>query len=259
MPSRTSHVGGLLKAAGALKTIEILVRRGLRMRGIVSVSVGGQRVGVRPENSDLFVLSQVFGSEEYRISPDYLVALRRTAAAWQAEGIKPVVVDAGANIGYSALYFAALFPGACVLAVEPDETSFKLLVLHTRANPDIRPVYAALWSHERGLELRTRPEGAWGSRMAEGAGTPSRRLDELVASVPNGRLLILKLDIEGAEREVVASCPDLVAEAKCILVEPHDFMSPGSNCLAPLYKIAAGRKFDTILSGENLLLFATEP
>jgi hypothetical protein len=42
------------------------------------------------------------------------------------------------------------------------------------------------------------------------------------------------------------------------MVEPHDFMNPGAACLFPMYKVAATRNFDTILSGENLLLFAVD-
>ena len=60
--------------------------------------------------------------EAWRVS-----MLREVAANWQTAGIKPVIVDAGANVGYSALYFASLFPGVCVLAVEANRTSFEIL------------------------------------------------------------------------------------------------------------------------------------
>jgi FkbM family methyltransferase len=258
MPSTAYHVRGLLRAVGAAKAGEILLRRALGVPGPVSVEVKGHRVGVRPTDSDLFVLSQVFGWEEYRIDPDRLSSLRKVASNWQAAGIKPLIVDAGANVGYSALYFASLLPGACILAVEPDRTTFEILTHHVRANQDIKPVYAALWLHDRGLELQNSGNGSWGSWVREGSGTPSKRLDNLISSIPDARPLVIKLDIEGAEREVVESCQEIFAEAKCILVEPHDFMHPGAACLSPLYKALAGRKFDTILSGENLMLFAAD-
>ena len=89
-------------------------------------------------------------------------------------------------------------------------------------------------------------------------GTPSQRLDELANSVPNVRPLIIKLDIEGAEREVIGSAPEVFTEAKCIVVEPHDFKHLGAACLSPLYKIAATKPFDTILRGENIFFFAVD-
>lgn len=252
------HISGLIKAAGLVKAGEILFRRALGIPGVVSVNVSGYRLDVRPCDSDLFVLSQIFGWEQYRIEAWRLSMLRKVAANWQTTGITPLIIDAGANVGYSALYFASLFPGVCVLAIEPDLRSFEILTRHVRANEQIKPVHAALWSHDRGLELKTSKQGSWGAHVAEGVGTPSQRLDKLVASVPNTRPLIIKLDIEGAEREVVSSCPEVFAEAKCIIVEPHDFMYPGDACLTPLYEIASGRRFDTILSEENLLLFAVD-
>jgi FkbM family methyltransferase len=252
------YIRGLVRAVGFAKAAEILVRRAFGVPGVVSVNVQGHGVEVRPADSDIFVLSQVFGWEEYKIDPYHLASLLKVASDWHAVGVKPLIIDAGANVGYSTLYFARLFPGACILAIEPDRTSFDILTRHVQANPNIKPIYAALWSHNQGLELRTSSNSSWASHIAEGVGTPSQRLDLLVASVPNSRPLVIKLDIEGAEREVVKSCTEVFAEAKCILVEPHDFMSPGSACLLPLYKVAARGKYDTILRGENLSLFAVD-
>ena len=258
MPGMAYHIKGLVRAAGVSKASEILFRRAFNVPGLVTVMVQGHKLEVRPADSDLFVLSQIFGWEEYSIDLDRLASLKKVAADWHAVGVAPLIIDAGANVGYSALYFASLFPDALVLAIEPDRTSFEILTHHVRANPNIKPIHAALWSHDRGLGLLPSGNGSWSNQVAEGDGTPSKRLDTLVASIPNARPLIIKLDIEGAEREVVESCPDVFMDAKCIMVEPHDFMNPSTACLFPLYRIAATRRFDTIISGENLLLFAVD-
>jgi FkbM family methyltransferase len=225
---------------------------------VVSVCVNGYKLQVRPSDSDLFVLSQIFGWEEYRFEAWRLSMLREVAANWESTGIRPVIIDAGANVGYSALYFASLFPGVWVLAVEPDPTSFHILARHAQVNEQIKPIHAALWSHDRGLTLKTSNNSSWAAQVTEGAGTPSQRIDHLLASIPNSRPLIIKLDIEGAEREVVASCPQVFAAARCIVVEPHDVMNPGAACLSPLYRVASKRKFDTVVNGENLLLYAVD-
>ena len=182
--------------------------------------------------------------------------MHKTASNWRAAGTTPLIIDAGANVGYSSLYFATLLPGVPVLAVEPNPSSFGIATRHAQSNLAIKPVKAAIWSHDRGLELKTSKTGSWGSYVAEGAGTPSLRLDQLVNTVPNASPLVIKLDIEGAEREVIESAAEVFAGAKCIVVEPHDFMNLGAACLSPLYKIAATRRFDTILRGENIFLFA---
>jgi hypothetical protein len=114
-------------------------------------------------------------------------------------------------------------------------------------------VRAALWFHEQGLQLQNSVNGSWANRVSEGHGTPSRRLDSLLSSLPNTRLLIIKLDIEGAEREVFESCPEVFAEAKCIMVEPHDFMNINAACLSPLYSAISGKRFDTLSSPAKIL------
>jgi FkbM family methyltransferase len=258
MPGVAYHVRGLVRAAGLAKAGEILLRRSVGAAGPVSVRVQGHDLRVRPVDSDLFVLSQIFGWEEYKIDGARLARLREVASGWRRVGCTPVIVDAGANVGYSALYFARLFPDARILAVEPDPESFAVLTRHARGAANVTPIHAALWSHNQGLRLRTSDAGSWSTYAAEGSGTPSIRLDDLMASIPNARPLVIKLDIEGAEREVVESCPDIFAEAKCVLVEPHDFMRPQAACLSPLYRVAARKEFDTILSGENLQLFALD-
>jgi hypothetical protein len=133
VPSKFHHARGLCKAIGVIRASEILLRRALGMTRPVSVKANGYSIEVRPADSDLFVLSQVFGWEEYGIDHDRLARLREIASDWQSRGIKPLIVDAGANIGYSTLYFANLFPGACILAIEPDEATFEILSRHVSA------------------------------------------------------------------------------------------------------------------------------
>ena len=79
MPSRIHHIRGLIKAAGLIKASEILARRALGASGVVSVNVNGYDLGVRPSDSDPFVLAQIFGWEEYSIHPDRLSMLRNVA------------------------------------------------------------------------------------------------------------------------------------------------------------------------------------
>jgi hypothetical protein len=72
--------------------------------------------------------------------------------------------------------------------------------------------------------------------------------------VVGSRPLIIKLDIEGAERVVCAEARKVLREAACIIVELHDWMQLGSGCLILLYAALAGKEMDTFLLGENLVL-----
>lgn len=247
---------GLSKAIGPAAALHVFWRRALGRAGPMDVRAGAQTIRIRPTDSDPFVASQIFGWKDYQMGDALLGGLRGLVRRQLAAGLQPLVIDAGANVGYSALYFAAMFPEAVVVAVEPDAATYAELRLNCAAEARIRPVHAALWSHERGVHLGDTPtEGSWARTVVDGGGVPSRRLSSLIAEIPNGAPLIVKLDIEGAEREVMKADSAVFAAAPCIIIEPHDYMMPGGGCLVPLFAALAGREMDTLAVGENLIFY----
>ena len=112
-----------------------------------------------------------------------------------------------------------------------------------------------MWKDNDGVHLEQTDRLSWARQVGEGGATPSFTLKALLATVPNARPLILKMDIEGAEREVCAEAGEELAEFRCILIEPHDSMMPGAACLQGLYAVMARRRMDTLVRGENLIFF----
>ena len=254
------HVVGLTRATGMVNAMRILFARSLgsdRGRWVRSRHSAGGRLLLRPSESDLFVASQVFGWQEYDIGALRRGALNALARTWRDDESCPVIVDGGANVGYSSLYFAEAYPDATVFALEPNPLTFAVLKRNVEHCPRILPVHAALWSHDSGVEIEDGGRGSWSDRVAEGDAAskiPSVTLEQLVARLPHARPLIIKLDIEGSEREVCRASQRLLRSAPCIIVEPHDFMLPGAGNLVPLFAAIAGKEVDTLLIGENLVI-----
>lgn len=253
--NRIAHVLGLIRAIGLPATIIILTLRVIGVGKEIGVRVRGDRIKIRPVESDLFVLSQIFGSKEYEVGSYWESLLSQVASAWLEQGRVPIIVDAGANIGVSSLYFSMVFPQATVVAVEPDEDTFELLVRNCAHRKNILAVNAALWSHDRGVSIRSSANGSWAHTVADGGLTKSMTLRQLISLVDAASLLVLKLDIEGAEKEVCRVSESELRQAPCILVEPHDFLAPGSGCLTHLFAAIGGQEIDTVLRGENIILF----
>lgn len=255
MASRTSHITALITAVGKTNALRILCRRALKAKAEVNIKLRGRELLVRPCDSDLFVIGQIFGKQEYNLGR-YENRLRTLCKNWIVEGYKPVIIDVGANVGYSAIYFAEKFPEATVLAIEADQETYKLMLRNIEGIQNVTPLNVAVWSHEDGVDFSSSNElGSWAGRVGGGQGiVPSMLLRNTFTTIPNAMPLIIKLDVEGAEKEIAEEARDLLADVPCILVEPHDFMLPGSGVLSPMFEALSGRKIDTIL-GEEVIMF----
>jgi FkbM family methyltransferase len=161
----------------------------------------------RPKTTDPFVFWQIFGDREYRCL-DELKNVR-------------LIIDCGANVGYSSAYFLTRFPTSHVIAVEPDIDNFDLL--RTNLAPygnRCRLVNSAVWSKATGLvfvesTLKTHShsnpiEGACGRRVREARNDEkpamiATDIGQLLKESGFDRISILKVDIEGAEMELFSS------------------------------------------------------
>jgi len=65
-----------------------------------------------------------------------------------SSGRKPVIVDAGANIGAASLWFRKTYPRAAIVAVEPDPKNLRVLRLNVERRQEIIVVPAAIGSRE---------------------------------------------------------------------------------------------------------------
>ena len=68
-------------------------------------------------------------------------------------------------------------------------------------------------------------------------------------------MLIVKIDVEGFEKDVFSGEIGWVSEPHAIIVEPHDWMLPGDGTSFPLQDILLRERREMILSGDNLILF----
>ncbi len=137
---------------------------------------------------------------------------------------RPVVIDCGANVGISALYLRSLHPGCRLICFEPDAAVFEHLQANLEANGagDVECHRAAVWTHADGVAFVG--DGADGGAVAAGPGAvqvPSVRLKDVLARHP--AIDLLKIDIEGAECEVILDCAEELERVRHLYVEYHSF------------------------------------
>ena len=136
----------------------------------------------------------------------------------------PLILDCGANVGLAVLYWKTIYPAARIIAFEPDASVFAALEQNLAASglADVNAVRAAVWTEDG--ELSFWSEGADAGRLAAGGEGHTRvravRLrDELDKPVD-----LLKLDIEGAEVDVIVDCADQLTNVARLFVEYHSLV-----------------------------------
>lgn len=135
------------------------------------------------------------------------------------------MVDAGAYIGDTSAYFLSRFPALRVCALEPSAESYALSQQNLAPYGDrVTVLQAALAGQAGRLRLSGHETGATihGQAAADAEEVEATTVPDLLAAAPDGRIDLLKMDIEGAERDVFeADIAGWVDRVAIILVEPH--------------------------------------
>src|SRR5262249_32787757 len=86
-------------------------------------------VRYRPSHADREVIQQIFRDREYDLRRlTRYGEIEGFLARQREKGLTPLIVDAGANIGASSVAFAVFVPGSTVVAIEPEESNFQVLL-----------------------------------------------------------------------------------------------------------------------------------
>lgn len=140
----------------------------------------------------------------------------------------PKIIDCGANIGLCILYWKQLYPAAHITAFEPDPNVFEILVWNCKhwELTNVELINKAVWSSE--TELPFWAEGADAGRLLENSELNDKSSTTVLTTNLRDYLQeavdFLKLDIEGAETEVLLHCADCLQRISNLFVEYHSFI-----------------------------------
>jgi FkbM family methyltransferase len=206
----------------------------------------------RPRTSDLQIFNAIFAEGEYR----HLEDLRDVR----------LVIDCGANVGYSSIYFLSRFPECVVIAVEADPENYEILRRNLSPYRErAKAIHAGVWSHQTNLKIsdvpyRGRQEC---SRQVvecgpdESSSFPAVSIGELLEGSGYDRISLLKVDIEGAEAVVFAANYEYwIDRTDNIAIEIHDDAGFG-DARGSFARAIAGRGFS--MSHSSDLTFCRRP
>jgi FkbM family methyltransferase len=195
-----------------------------------SITIFGKQYFFVDSASFIFIYEEIFRKQIYK---------------FKCEHANPIIIDAGANIGLAILYFKKLFPNANITAFEPDENVFQVLQknMDSFGFKDVNLIKKGLWTEE--TELSFNAEGADAGRiLTSQQDTKVIKIQTVKLSdyLKNNKIDLLKIDIEGAEFEVLKEAEAYLKNVQNMFVEYHSFVGK-EQYLAELLQILKGAGF----------------
>jgi FkbM family methyltransferase len=229
---------------------------------IVTVSLpGGNRAWIRKHTSDALVYRQIFLDREADLTlfPQGASVINKYQAIL-GRGRKPLVIDCGANTGLSSIFLASLFPQAIVVAVEPSEENFKLLCRNVGRFESVKPIHAGICDVRTHLKIINPNGSPCGFRTVEcdesdPEAVASLSVPDILERFPNCDPLLIKIDVEGAERSLFRSNTSWGDTMPLFIIELHDWMFPRGGTSANFLACVAQMRCDFLVQGENVFVF----
>lgn len=177
-------------------------------------------------------------------TPDIKVAMASLKDEFDVlQGLLPqdfdgLIVDAGGYIGTAALKLSEFYPHAQVVSIEPSSDNFAVLSKNIADHNNISAIHAALVPSEQGkVTLNNRGTGEWGFTIVENPRDQDNAeeleeidtvtLDDISARFPGKKIGLMKLDIEGGEKQLMDDAKDSLKAIDVLFVELHDRIVEG--------------------------------
>jgi FkbM family methyltransferase len=186
----------------------------------------GIRLIVRNENySDYLVLQQIFGFEEYKIVLG-LINLNQLSSQ------PKIIIDAGANVGYTTVFFSHNLESSKIYSIEPSTENAKIFLKNIsflENNQNIH-LYQKALSHQAGMtytidrDFRDGKDWAIATKPDTFGEVLGISLDEIIKDQNLQYITLLKIDIEGSERFIFDSQNNLsfLNITQILAIEIHD-------------------------------------
>lgn len=211
----------------------------------VRVSIPGvlHPIEIRAGTTDIKVFDQIFVDEDYNFPIS----------------IKPkLIIDGGANVGYASVYFANRFKEAHIIAIEPEKSNINLLKKNTCYYPNIEVIESAIWDENVYLKIKDVGLGEWAfmverSKPDEPNSFRAITIQKLLAKSGYQKIDILKLDVEGSEKEIFSrNYEEWLGKVCFMVIELHDKMKVG--CSNVFYSAIKNYNFKKSQRGVNIIL-----
>jgi FkbM family methyltransferase len=205
-----------ISAPAIIRTLLLLaiLKRTRVKKDSVKINLGNYIISAPDYEVLSFLIKEKFIGQEYY---------------FKADNPAPVIIDCGANIGISLIYFKCLYPDAAVHCFEPNAKAFYFLEKNVLANK-LKNIflYKEAVSDINGIVNLYIPEsGKIINASLENTGCPesvcSVRLSDAISNIKN--IDLIKIDVEGSEDRIIRELADSIQlkgkKIKMFIIEYH--------------------------------------
>lgn len=195
------------------------------------------------EKSDLDVFKQIFIEKQY--NPVFYKN-------------PEIIIDAGGNVGLFSVLMKNKFPNSKIITIEPDFDNFATAEKNLENYTDIKLLKKGLWSNDVKLKILNEDASKWGIQVVEdniNGKIDAICIDTIIRENNLDRIDLLKMDIEGSEKEVFSrNYEDWLPRVKILIIELHDSMQKDSSRIFFEALNKTWPHYHLFVSGENLVV-----
>jgi len=245
MKEKYIHFLRYVNKFGLSLAIQLFYKTRTSKKKIENIDLNNQLIQLRPGTTDVFAFDLIFLWEEYKLP--------------QLNFKPELIIDCGANIGLATVYFSNKYKDALCYCIEPSPENIPILELNVKQNKNVKIFpYALMSSSEDVFISKLSAPAAFDDFVVEKqAGDNTEKvkaitLNEILSGGNHTYIDILKIDIEGSEKEVFAeNYSEWLGKTKIIIIELHDRMKHG--CSKNFFTAISKFDFDFEIKNESLI------
>jgi FkbM family methyltransferase len=173
-----------------------------------------------------------------------------------AENKTPLIIDAGANIGASVIWFYDQFPKSHLIAFEPEENNFNILKKNTAMlGIECKQVaISSINSHACISNINLSENWAFQTNYDSKGPIQVMSVQSIIEESPvkNLQPFIIKIDIEGFENDLFSKNIEWIDNFYVIIIDLHDWMLPKQGTSKNFLTSITGKDRNFIQKDENI-------
>ncbi|MGM0411165.1 MAG: FkbM family methyltransferase, partial [Bacillota bacterium] len=177
------------------------------------------------------------------------------------EGLQPVIIDCGGNIGLSTLYLAIQYPEAKIYTIEPDEDNFEILRKNTAfLGERVVALKGGIWNESQNLRIVNPESGSTSFRVTSAVrnsceAVQAFTINEICEIAGVQYPFIVKIDIAGAQNKLFEKNTKWVRGTHLIMLELDDWLMPWKGTSRNFFSCVSQYPFDYLIDGETIFCF----